>query len=174
MLRQSLMTCFVTQSLDFVRYYSKHLIDQNGRFYQFLRSDMKRTYREIEKDESDKDKKISALQFQKNQLEKEIIKMETEVQELKKVEEATEDYIKRIHNLIEAGVLNEDGEIIQKELYIRINSCSCFFYFILFDFLFIIYFHFIFIYNNLKILFNKLIFINKIKVKILINLLLAD
>ena len=42
--------------------------------------------------------------------------METEVQELKRVEEATEDYRKRIHNLIEAGVLNEDGEIIQKEL----------------------------------------------------------
>ena len=116
MLRQSLMTCFVTQSLDLVSYYSKHSIDQNGRFYQFLRSDRKRSYREIEKDESDKDKKISALQFQNFQLEKEIIKMETEVQELKRVEEATEDYRKRIHNLIEAGVLNEDGEIIQKEL----------------------------------------------------------
>ena len=116
MLLQSLMTCFVTQSLDLVSYYSKHSIDQNGRFYQFLRSDRKRSYKEIEKDESNKDKKISALQFQKIQLEKEIIKMETEAQELKRVEEATEDYRKRIHNLIEAGVLNEDGEIIQKEL----------------------------------------------------------
>ena len=118
MLRQSLMTCFVTQSLDLVSYYSKNSIDQNGRFYQFLRSDRKRSYREIKKDESDKDKdkKISALQFQKIRLEKEIIKMETEVQELKRVEEATEDYRKRIHNLIEVGVLNEDGEIIQKEL----------------------------------------------------------
>ena len=110
------MTCFVTQSLDLVSYYSKSSIDQNGRFYQFLRSDRKRSYKEIEKDESDKDKKISALQFQKIQLEKEIIKMETEVQELKRVEEETEDYRKRIHNLIEAGVLNEDEEIIQKEL----------------------------------------------------------
>ena len=110
------MTFFVTQSLDLVSYYSKHSIDQNGRFYQFLRLDGKRSYKEIEKDESDKDKKISALQFQKIQLEKEIIKMETEVQELNRVKEATEDYRKRIHNLIEAGVLNEDGEIIQKEL----------------------------------------------------------
>ena len=52
---------FRNSKLDLVSYYSKHSIDQNGQFYQFLRSDKKRSYKEIEKDESDKDKKISAL-----------------------------------------------------------------------------------------------------------------
>ena len=36
------------------------------------------------------------------------------VNEMKRVDEAIEDYRKIVHELIEAGVLDENGEIIQR------------------------------------------------------------
>ena len=40
--------------------------------------------------------------------------MKRRVREMKRVEEASEDYRKIVHELIEAGILDENGEIIQR------------------------------------------------------------
>ena len=79
-----------------------------------MRSDRKRSCRDLEKDREEKDEKIKDLQLHKIQLEQDLIKMERRVNEMKRVEEASEDYRKIVHELIEAGILDENGEIIQR------------------------------------------------------------
>ena len=79
-----------------------------------MRSDRKRSYRDLEKDREEKDEKIKDLQLHKIQLEQDLIEMERRVSEIKRIEEASEDYRKIVHELIETGILNEIGEIIQR------------------------------------------------------------
>ena len=78
-----------------------------------MKSERKRTYRQIEIDDSEKSKVLQKLQTQKLQLEKELYEMRDKVETIKQCEEATEDYRMKILKLIEEGILDENGELIR-------------------------------------------------------------
>ena len=111
--RLSSTTCLRIQNLRRVIQLSNLDLDQNGRFYQFLRSERKRTYRKIEIDNSEKSKILKKLKTQNLQLKKELYEMRDQVGTMKQCEEATEDYRMKILKLIEEGVLDENGELIR-------------------------------------------------------------
>ena len=78
-----------------------------------MRSEGKRTYKQIETDKNQKGKELQKLQLQKLELEKEIYIMHEQVEEMKRREETTADYRQIVHDLIRDGVLDENGNFIR-------------------------------------------------------------
>ena len=75
-----------------------------------MRSERKRTYKQIETDNNQKGKELQLQKFEKK---KEIYIVYEQVEEMKGRKEATADYRQKVHDLIRDGVLDENGDFIR-------------------------------------------------------------
>lgn len=85
-------------------------LDQNGKFYQFLRSERKRTYRQIENDNLEKNNELRSLINRKLDLEQQLLTMSEELRVMQAQEDQTDNYKLKIEHLIETGILDENGD----------------------------------------------------------------
>ena len=106
----SLHQCLSNQNIHHVRSINWNCIDENGRFYQYLRHSRKRTYKEIEEDRTDLLKEVNALAQAKIDLEGYLKDVSDELEWYKTKEQHEEDLKDKLDLLKEKGIVDDNYE----------------------------------------------------------------
>ena len=86
--------------------------DSSWKFYQFIRSERKRTYNQIADENRETKEEIKELKGSKERLERVINELRDEMKDMKEIEESVNLHKQRLNELVGSGLLNDNYNVI--------------------------------------------------------------